>query len=162
MLKERFSGITITDLPPLRVACFRAISRTPEDDALRVLSRWAVGAGFTELPRTFGFDVAVSSRQVEGGLRGYELWLVVPEGTQESPPVTIRDFAGGRYAALTIHHPFDDPFAHIPTGWGALHDWVTARRLAPMGEPQCLEEVVAGEGGQDMILYYPVRVATPG
>ena len=59
MLKERFSDITITDLPPLRVACFRAISRTPEDDALRVLSvsythlgrrpasccRWPITAG---------------------------------------------------------------------------------------------------------------------
>ena len=41
----------------------------------------------------------------------------------------------------------------------ALHGWVTARRLALLGEPQCLEEVVGGEGGQDMILYYPVRPA---
>ena len=156
MLKERFSDVTITDLPPLRVACFRAISRTPEEDALRVLSRWAVGAGFSELPRTFGFDVAVSSRQSEGGLRGYELWLVVPESVQESPPVTIRDFAGGCYAALTIHRPFDDPFATIPAGWGTLHEWVTARRLALLGEPQCLEEVITVDGQQDMILYYPV------
>ena len=31
-----------------------------------------------------------------------------------------------------------------------------------MGEPHCLEEVVAGAGGQDMILYYPVRPATSG
>ena len=156
MLKERYSDVTITDLPPLRVACFRVISRAPEDDALRVLTRWAVGAGFRELPRTFGFDVAVSSRQAEGGLRGYELWLVVPESVQESPPVTIRDFAGGRYAALTIHRPFDDPFATIPAGWGTLHEWVTARRLALLGEPQCLEEVITVDGQQDMILYYPV------
>jgi len=159
MLKERYSDVTITDLPPLRVACFRVISRAPEDDALRVLTRWAVGAGFRELPRTFGFDVAVSSRQAEGGLRGYELWLVVPEGIEVSPPVTLREFPGGRYATLTIHHPFDDPFAHIPAGWGALHQWVTARRLGLLGEPQCLEEVVAGQDGQDMILYYPVRPA---
>ncbi|MBK7218633.1 MAG: GyrI-like domain-containing protein [Candidatus Promineofilum sp.] len=157
MLQERFSDVTITDLPPLRVACFRAISRTPEDDALRVLTRWAVGAGFNELPRSFGFDVEVSPRQADAGLRGYEVWLVVPEGVEESKPVTIHDFAGGRYATLTIHHPFDDPFAIIPAGWHALHEWVTARRLAPLGEPPYLEEVVAGEGGQDMILYHPVR-----
>ena len=157
MLKERFSDVTITDLPAMRVATFRAVSLTPEDDAFRVLTQWAVGAGFDELPRTFGFDVDVSPRQAAAGLRGYELWLVVPEGIQQSKPITLRDFAGGHYAALTIHHPFDDPFAHIPAGWAALHEWVTARRLAPPGEPQCLEEVVAGEGGQDMILYHPVR-----
>ena len=33
MLQERFSDVTLADLPPLRVASFRAISRTPEDDA---------------------------------------------------------------------------------------------------------------------------------
>ncbi len=159
MLKERYSDVTITDLPPLRVASFRAISRAPEDDALRVLTRWAVGVGFTELPRSFGFDVDVSPRQVVAGLRGYEVWLVVPENIQESAPITIRDFAGGRYATLTIHHPFDDPSAIIPAGWHALHEWVTARRLVPLGEPIYLEEVVNGEGGQDMILYHPVHRA---
>ena len=159
MLKERFSDVTITDLPPLRVASFRAISRAPEDDALRVLTRWAVGVGFTELPRSFGFDVEIAPRQVTAGLRGYEVWLVVPEGIQAMEPVTIRDFAGGRYATLTIHRPFDDPFAIIPAGWRTLHEWVTARRLALLGEPQCLEEVVSSEGGQDMILYYPVHGA---
>ena len=159
MLKERFSDVTITDLPPLRVATFRAISRAPEDDALRVLARWAVGAGFTAMPRSFGFEVAVSSRQSEGGLRGYEVWLVVPEGVEESPPVTIRDFAGGRHATLTIHHPFDDPSAAIPAGWHTLHEWVTARRLVPLGEPPYLEEIVPGADGQDMILYHPVHRA---
>ena len=159
MLKERFSDVTITDLPPLRVASFRAISRSPEDDALRVLTRWAVGVGFTELPRSFGFDVEVSRRQVEAGLRGYEVWLVVPEGVQPKEPITIRDFAGGRYATLTCPGPFDDPLAVSPAGWHALHEWVTARRLMPLGEPLYLEEVVSGEGGQDMILYHPVHPA---
>ena len=159
MLRERYSDVTITDLPPLRVAAFRAVSRTPEDDALRVLTRWAVGAGLSELPRTFGFDVDVSPRQAEAGLRGYELWLVVPEGIPQSEPITLRDFPGGHYATLIIRHPFDDPFAHIPAGWSALHEWVASRRLAAPGEPQCLEEVIAGEAGQDMILYYPVRSA---
>ena len=88
MLKERFSDVTITDLPPLRVACFRAISRAPEDDALKVLARWAVGAGFEQLPRSFGFDVPVSSRQSEGGLRGYELWRA-PRSRRQSPSATL-------------------------------------------------------------------------
>ena len=116
MLIEHCSDVTITDLPPPRVASFRAISRSPEDDALRVLTRWAVGVGFTELPRSFGFDVEVSRRQGEAGLRGYEVWLVVPEGVQPEEPITIRDFTFGHYAKLTITCPFDDPFPVIPFG----------------------------------------------
>ena len=42
-------------------------------------------------------------------------------------------------------------------GKGGQLGWELRRSLAPLGEPPYLEEVVAGEGGQDMILYHPVR-----
>ena len=157
MIKERFSEVAFATLPPLRVARFRAVSRTPENDALKVLSQWAAEAGIHDMPRNFGFDVPISAQQTEAGLRAYELWFVVPEGVWPSGPVKLRDFPGGRYAALTIHHPFDDPFAYIPQGWGLLHEWVVAHHLAARGDTLCLEEVVEHDGGQDMILYYPVR-----
>lgn len=159
MIRERFSEVSFVDLPPLRVACFRAVSRTPEDDAMKVLDQWATGAGIAERPRRFGFDVEVSLEQAATGLRGYELWYVVPPGVMPSGPVTLRDFPGGHYAALTIHHPFDDPFIHIPAGWSALYEWVLSRGLDEPGEMLCLEEVVERDGASDMVLYYPVREA---
>jgi len=162
MMRERFSEVSLVDLPPMRVACFRAVSRTPEDDAAKVLFQWAAGAGLRETPRTFGFDVDVSAEQAEAGLRGYELWCVVPEGVVASGPVTIRDFPGGRFAAMTIHDPFSDPFRHIPAGWGALHEWVVAHGHEQPGATLCLEEVVAvsgaaAEGARDIVLYHPAR-----
>jgi DNA gyrase inhibitor GyrI len=157
MFKERFSQVSIIDLPPMRVACFRAISRTPEDDALKVLTQWAAGAGMRETPRSFGFDVPVSPEQADAGLRGYELWFVVPERVVAAPPVDIRDFPGGRFAAMTVRDAFADPFAYIPAGWGALHEWVITRGYEEPGEMLCLEEVVAGGGQQDIVLYHPVR-----
>lgn len=158
MIKERFSEVFVVDLPPMRVAAFRAVSRTPGDDAMRVLGQWAAGAGLRGQPRSFGFDVAVSPEQAEAGLRGYELWYVVEDRTTPSGPVAIHNFPGGRYAALTIHDPFSDPFAHIPAGWGMLHEWVLGCGDSEAGERLCLEEVVERDGATDMILYHPVRV----
>ena len=157
MLKERFSQVSIVDLPPMRVACFRALSRTPEDDAVKVLRQWAAGAGLRETPRSFGFDVPVSPEQAEAGLRGYELWYAVPAHVAAAPPVAIRDFPGGHYAAMTVRDPFTDPFAYIPAGWGALYEWVITHGLEDPNEMLCLEEVIEGEEHQDIVLYYPVR-----
>lgn len=157
MLRERFSEVSLTTLPPLRVACFRAVSLTPEDDALAVLRQWAEGMGLSERPRSFGFDVEVSPEEAAIGHRGYELWLVVGPHISAALPITIRDFPGGDYAAMTIHDPFSDPFAHIPAGWERLEQWVAARGIGQAGERLCLEEVVEVDGQTDMILYYAVR-----
>ena len=157
MIKDRYSEVTFANLPPLRVARFRAVSRTPEDDALKVLTQWAAEAALPEPRRNFGFDVEVTAEQASAGVRGYELWFTVPEGVWPAGPVKVHDFPGGRYATLTIHRPFDDPFAYIPNGWELLHEWVVTHNLSEPGEMLCLEEVVEREGGQDMILYHPVR-----
>ena len=159
MLRERFSEVSLVTLPPLLVACFRAVSQTPEDDAAAFLRRWASGVGLTEPPRSFGFDVEVSPEQAAGGLRGYELWYAVGSEVSATPPVIMRDFPGGEYAALTIFDPFSDPFTHIPAGWEALYAWVVDRGMAQTDERQWLEEVVEEDGGTHMILYYPVRSA---
>lgn len=156
MLTERFSEVSYVTLPRLRVACFRAVSRTPEDDAEQVLNRWAAGAGIHDTPRSFGFEAEVSPEQAAAGLRAYELWYVVPPNVIGTGQVDIRVFPGGRFAAITIHDPFEDPFTYIPAGWQALHEWVLAEGLDSPGEILCLEEVVRHNGGQDMVLYHPL------
>jgi hypothetical protein len=157
MIGERYSEITIETLPPLRVARFRAVSLTPEEDAAKVLAQWAAGAGIQETPRNFGFDVEVPAEQAALGRRGYELWYVIPDGVAAAGPVTLHDFPGGRFAALTIRDPFVDPFATIPAGWGLLHEWVITHGRDDPGATLGLEEVIEVDGRQDMILYHEVR-----
>jgi hypothetical protein len=122
-----------------------------------VLAQWAAGAGIANRPRSFGFDVEVSAEQAAAGLRGYELWYVAPPGVMPAGPVTLRDFPGGRFAAMTVYDPFEDPFAHIPAGWQALHEWVTAHDLGDPDNALCLEELVERDGVSDLALYHPVR-----
>lgn len=152
MFKERFSEISLTELPPMRVACYRAVSKTPEEDAMSVLSQWMAETGQQGRPRSFGFEVDVTPLQASAGLRGYEVWFEVPPNVWPAPPVAIRTFPGGRAATLTIEDPFHDPFHHIPAGWGRLLDWAVANRIDP-ADHQCLEEVIERDGREDMILY---------
>ena len=160
MIKERFSDVTLVELPPMRVARFRAVSRAPEDDAMKGLTQWATGAGLRGLPRNFGFDCEVTPEQAADGLRSYELWFVAPPGIMPAGPVNLIDFPGGRFAAMTVYHPFDDPFRWIPTGWNALHEWVISHGQEQPGATQCLEELVAGDEGRDLVLYHPVKEKT--
>src|SRR5690606_5987718 len=120
MLKEQYSQVSLVALPPMRVARFHAVSRTPEDDVMKVLQQWSESLGIHELPRNVGFDVDVTPQQAEAGLRGYELWFVVGERVVGSGAVEVHDFPGGLYAAMTLNDPFADPFERIPSGWGVL------------------------------------------
>lgn len=156
MIKERFSEVSIVNLPPMRVASFRAISRTPEDDALKVLTQWAAGAGLSGPYRSFGFDCEVTAEQQAAGVRGYELWFVVPASVVASGPVEIQDFSGGRFAAMTIYDPFADPFAHIPAGWDMLHNWAVDNSYGEPWAMPCLEEVIEHDGAVDMVIYYRI------
>lgn len=152
MIKVRFSEITETSLPAMRVASYRAVSKTPEDDALKVLTQWLADAGVKSLGRHFGHDVEVTQTQAAAGLRGYELWMEVPNGVWPAPPVTVRDFPGGRAATLTIQRPFDDPFLYIPDGWKRMESWAIGKGL-PAADLLCLEEVIGPDDARDMILY---------
>lgn len=157
MHKEQVSKVSLVELSPMRVARFRAVSRTPEDDAMKVLRQWAEGLGIRDLPRNFGFDVEVTPEQAEAGLRGYEMWFVVGERVVGSGAVEVHDFPGGRFAAMTLYDPFADPFARIPAGWDLLHEWVISHGLESPGETLCLEELVEIDGERRLILYHPVR-----
>ena len=51
--------VKIVELEPMRVASFRAISKTPEHDAMKLLAQWAQGKGYLndlEKHPIFGFN----------------------------------------------------------------------------------------------------------
>ena len=71
--------VSIETLAPMRVACYRAASLSPEEDGAKYMLEWWRRQGGGAPGRHFGFDVDVTPEQQKEGLRGYEIWLVVPE-----------------------------------------------------------------------------------
>ncbi len=150
------SPVTIETLPAMRVACYRAISPSPEEDGNKFMEAWIARQGLPEGLRHFGMDCEVTEEQAKAGLRGYEYFWVVPESVTGSEGVTICDFPGGLYAVMTLYHPFEAPFDRIPAGWYQLMDWVKASETYQGAEHQCLEELIPGSAGDDLKLYHPV------
>ncbi len=156
------SEVSIETLQPIRVACYRVASVSPEEDGWKYIMDWWRKQSGGVPGRRFGFDVDVTPEQQKNGLRGYEVWLTIPLEAQSSAGVTVCDFAGGLYAVQTLHNPFVDPFARIPAGWKALHEWVIGSSQYRSGEHQWLEELVPGAnsaGGEDLKLYHPIQMA---
>jgi DNA gyrase inhibitor GyrI len=150
------SDVSIEIMGPLRMACYRVASATPEEDAGWFMKEWYKRQNISVAMRHFGFDLDVTPEEKKAGFRGYEVWITVPAGVQPSEGVTMRDFAGGLYAVMTLYHPMVDPFARIPQGWKELHDWVIGSSQYQSGEHQWMEELVAREGSDDLKLYHPI------
>jgi hypothetical protein len=162
-VKDEFSSdVSVESLPPLCVACYRAASLSPEEDAGGFMEAWYRRQNFNGARRHFGFDVDVTPEEKKAGFRGYEVWLSVPEGDQPSDGVIIRDFTGGLYAVMTLLHPFSDPFGRIPRGWKELHEWVIGSSSYQSGEHQWLEELIRRDGEDDLKLYHPVMRVEAG
>lgn len=159
MSELHLSEITIETLPPMRVACYRAASPTPEADSAGYLSEWVAQQDLAGPLRHFGFDVEVTPEQQAADFRGYEVWMTVPPEVQPAADVTVRDFEGGLYAVTTIDQPFVAPFELIPAAWKYLHEWVIASDRYQSGNHQWLEELISRPGGDDLKLYHPLMPA---
>jgi len=152
------SDICIETLDPMRVACYRAISPSPEEDGSQYLDAWVARQRIEGQVRRFGFDTDVPPAQQKPGVRGYEVWRTVPADVQPSSGVTMKDFPGGLYAVMTLHRPFTDPSKFIPAGWKELHEWVIHSSRYRSASHQWLEELIAQEDGAHLRLYHPVML----
>lgn len=160
MTDHLFSEIGIETLEPLRVACYRVVSQTPETDAMNYIKQWLNCQNFASSVRNFGFDIEITPEQQKTGLRGYEVWMNVSLDVRPSDGVTIKHFAGGLYAVLTIYKPFDDPCKRIPAGWKVLHQWVIESDQYRGAYHQWLEEVISLKVGDNLKIYHPITVIT--
>lgn len=159
-LEDHYGKVEIRTLKPMRVACYRAASKTPEEDAHAFLRKWVTEhrAKGARPPRFFGFDVGVSEEQRSAGLRGYEVWATVPATVKPSEGVLIRKFPGGLYAVLRITDPFTDPFEVIPAGWHRLVRWAEESDRYEHAHFRELEESVGMKGlySEYLDLHLPV------
>jgi DNA gyrase inhibitor GyrI len=152
-------NVTIESLAPMRVASYRSFSPYPEMDGAKFMAQWVAERNLSEPTRDFGFDIDVTPEQRKAGLRGYEFWRTVPAMVQPSGGVTIKEFEGGLYAVVTLEKASLDPFAIIPPGWKALHEWVITHPSYRGGNQQWLEEKISHPDGDDLKLYYPLAPA---
>jgi len=90
-------------LEPMRVAYYRTYSKTPENDAFKVLQAWAEQIGLTEDEskyRVFGFDTPDSKYGDE--VYGFEVWMTVDNDiVVDDGKIKSKKFEGGLYAVTS-------------------------------------------------------------
>lgn len=142
-------------LEPMRVAWCRAVSRTPERDAMSRLLAWAERKQVikSDTPyRVFGFD---NPGPIEGKAEyGYEVWLTVGPGVAASDEIEIKTFEGGRYAVTGT------TVAQIGSAWKHFVNWLGISRYRA-GSHRCLEECLSPPEVKDekmqIDLYLPIE-----
>lgn len=137
------SHVRIIELKPMKVAACRAESPSPESDAWVILAAWMEERRLQHLSttRVFGYN---NPGPTQGNpVYGYEMWAAVPEGTEASGPVTIKNFSGGLYAVTTAY------LYEIPQRWRQLSDWLNENKQWAYGPHQCLEETISPWGTPD-------------
>ena len=92
-------NVRIVDLAPMHVAAVHAFGPSPEGDAWAKLAAWAQPRGLFDdqaAHRIFGFN---NPSPAPGSPNyGYEFWIEVDRSTAADDEVTLKEFAGGRYA----------------------------------------------------------------
>jgi len=158
MEKNHYGRVQVKTLGALRVAHYRAVSPTPEDDSFKRMEEWLSQQDIKSpaSARRFGFDVEVSPEQRGKGFRGYEVWCEVPESVTASGDVEVKDFGGGLYAVMKVTDPFSNPFEVIPAGWKRLVEWARTSTEYVIGEHQHLEEPVGTKEDLCLNLYLPI------
>jgi len=112
--------VKIVELPAARVVSFHAKDSTaPEEEAYRMLEAWGGPRGIFEDPtlfQIFGFNNPWGQ---EGELRGYELWVTIPEDYDPGDDAVVKHFSGGKFAMVALMG-----VSNIGRAVGMLHDWV--------------------------------------
>ena len=114
--------VRIQRLPAMRVAWVLAVGHSPEQEAWRLLSRWARPAGLLEDPDShpvFGFNNPGPSPGMQD--YGYEMWVAVDALVQPPEGLGVKEFAGGLYAVTSCRLA---PASGVPERWKALLRWV--------------------------------------
>ncbi|UCF10659.1 MAG: GyrI-like domain-containing protein [Candidatus Bipolaricaulota bacterium] len=131
--------VRIVELPPMRVASALGFGTQPEEQAWKMILRFAADKGIdldAEEVQTFGFNNPNPSPGNEN--YGYEIWLPVGSDTEAAPPVEIKEFAGGTYAVTGF-----TGLSQIGRVWKELVAWFEG---SPYTQPpnwhQCLEALL--------------------
>lgn len=132
--------VRVIQLSPMRVVCYKAISKTPEDDCAKIMNAFIEKHGLHKRDysfRHFGFN---NPDPVEGSeVYGYEMWVTLPSEIEAEAPLWEGHFNGGLYAAIPTY------MSSIFENWQTLYRWVNTSEVfeadfAPEIGRQWLEE----------------------
>ena len=126
--------VKIVELEPMRVASFRAVSESPENDAFQKLYAWTQSKGLLDDLKkhpVYGFDNPSPSPGKKN--YGYEFWIKIDD-EYEDHEVEIKDVPEAKYAVTTCYNLKD-----IGETWKRLDEWALINGYE-MGEAQCLEK----------------------
>ena len=138
--------VRIVELEPMRVASFRAISESPENDAFQKLYTWAQPKGlFNDLIKhpVYGFDNPSPTPGKK--TYGYEFWIKVDEGFKDNA-IKTKDVPGAKFAVTTCYELKD-----IGETWKKLDEWVAVNGYE-FGGAQCLEKSHDPEASEDELV----------
>ena len=156
--------VRIVMLEPMRVASFRAVSETPENDAWARARAWAEPRRLLDDPEhhpVYGFNSPDPSADRTG--YGYEFWIGVDPGFEPEGEVAVKAFGGGLYAVTAcrlMEEASSDFFQKegYLESWKRLDDWVAASRYR-RGTHQSLEkprDPLASQEDLVLDLHYPI------
>lgn len=157
--------VRIVRLESMRVASFRVVSKTPEQDAWAQALAWAEPKGLLDdLDKlsVFGFNNPDPTPDREE--YGYEFWIGIDPGSEPEGGIEVKDFGGGLYAVkkCRLQEEMSSEFFRNEgylESWKMLHDWVEAGDYRP-GRHQWLEkprDPGAPEEKLVLDLYYPIE-----
>lgn len=96
--------IRFVKLEPMRVAYYRAISISPEEDAIKILRAWGEPKGFYSNPTRhyhFGYNNPPPSNPSDPqGEYGYEYLISVGPDVKPDGEIKIKEIPGGLYAVV--------------------------------------------------------------
>jgi AraC-like DNA-binding protein/DNA gyrase inhibitor GyrI len=130
----------LKDMPPMRVACCRVVSASPEQQAITLLLDWARSKAHIspDSPyRLFGYDSP--SPTGDSGTYGYEACMTVARDVSESDGITIKELPGGLYAVTGT------TVAGVKEAWRHFVAWLKISKYTE-GRHQCLEEQLSPAG----------------
>jgi DNA-binding HxlR family transcriptional regulator/DNA gyrase inhibitor GyrI len=97
-----FSDIRVVELPPMRVAYVRVISKSPENDAWSKMAAWAEPLGLLadlENHPVYGFNNPNPSPDSKE--YGYEFWIRIGPDIEPEGEIRVKEFKGGLFAVAT-------------------------------------------------------------
>ncbi len=130
LLEESYMELAVKQLKDMRVAYYRTISETPEDNAWKVFSEWAEKYGLFKKPfRIFGYDNPIPNPKedykyndpelgkhtVTKRFYGYEFFMPVDESVKGDSRVKIKTIPGGKFAVYGASR--SDGNDWIPKSW---------------------------------------------
>ena len=153
--------VRIVKLKPMRVAYYRAISMTPEEDAIKTLRDWGEPKGFYSNPAKhyhFGYNNPPPNPADPHGKYGYEYLISVGSDVKPEGEIKIKEIPGGLYAVArcqgveNIH----------PTWMNFYNEWLkTSQFEFDENNPPSLEEFITPleplQNQWIFDLYLPIR-----